>query len=99
MASSTVGSAHDQYFDLYYSKSTFGEPRQKMYAVMRFEKHGQTDDPGWYFKTITQDQSEIKKIVKQSIDYPSTDGMGWVSNVNDIMIAEIIPIDSRVFYI
>lgn len=93
--SAPIGSAHDKYFDLYYNKKVFGEPRQKMYAIMRFEKRSVTDEAGWYFKSISQDQTELKKIAKNSIDYPATDGLGWVSNINDVMLVEIIPIDSR----
>lgn len=82
------------YYDLYYNHTVFGEPRQKMWAVMRFEKHNQTDDPGWYIKKITNNQNELKVWAKQCIDFPSSDGFGWVSNINDIMIVEIIPTDT-----
>lgn len=82
------------YYDPYYNRLTFGEPRQKIFAVLRFEKHGQQDDPGWYIKEITSDQERLKKMTKHAIDFPATDGQGWVSNINDIMIVEIIPMDS-----
>lgn len=82
------------YYDAYYNRLTFGEPRQKIFAVLRYEKHGTSDDPGWYIKEITSDQQRLKQIAKHAIDFPASDGQGWVSNVNDIMIVEIIPTDS-----
>lgn len=95
MATTITYTNHNNgYNSLYYNHSTFGEPRQRMWAVMRFEKTGASDTPGWYIKKITNDQNELKIWAKQVIDFPSTDGLGWVSNINDVMIVEIIPTDT-----
>ena len=82
------------YSSLYYSRKVFGEPRQRMWAVMRFEKTSSSDTPGFYIKKMTNDQNELKVWAKQAIDYPSTDGQGWVSNIGDVMIVEILPTDT-----
>ena len=34
------------YSSLYYSRATFGEPRQRMWAVLRYEKPNVVSSPG-----------------------------------------------------
>lgn len=82
------------YYNIYYNRKTFGEPRQRIWAVMRYEKKNSSDQPGWYIIKTTNNQEELKYWAKQAVDYPSSDGMGWVSNVTDIMIVEILPTDT-----
>ncbi|MFC0903887.1 hypothetical protein ACFHWD_04175 [Clostridium sp. MT-14] len=89
MANSTELVSHDGY----YESKKHNEPRQKLFAVMRYEKANQTDQPGWIFKTITQDQSELLKTLKTSIELPNTDNQGWVSNKEDVILVELIPTD------
>lgn len=82
------------YSSLYYSRATFGEPRQRMWAVLRYEKHSIVDDPGFYIKKVTNDQNELKIWAKEAVDHPNSDGQGWVSNIGDVMIVEILPTDT-----
>lgn len=79
--------------DAYYDKVKYNEPRQKLFAVMRYEKAGSTDRPGWIFKIITQDQAELLNIARLSVALPNTDNQSYVSNAEDVIIVEIIPSD------
>lgn len=82
--------------DSYYESNISNEPRQKLFAVLRFEKHGNTDEPGWIFQIITQDQTALLKSMKQSIDFPNTDGQGYTTNKKDVILVELIPTDTYI---
>ena len=86
---STTTISHDSY----YAANKNNEPRQKLFAVLRYEKQGSSDSPGWIIKIITQDQRDLIDTLKKSISFPNTDGQGYVSNIEDNMIVEIIPTD------
>ena len=89
MADNNLTTSHDEY----YRDHKYNEPRQKLFAVLRFEKHSSSDEPGWIIQIITQDQAELLKSMKKAIDFPNSDGSGWVSNKEDVMLVEIIPTD------
>lgn len=62
--------------------TSFGNPRQKTWIVL---KSGNT---GWYPSLLTTSFIEAQGIVK---NYLSTGGE--YGNINNIMVAEIVPID------
>lgn len=89
MEISTDVKSHDTYYD----SMKYSEPRQKLFAVMRYEKQSSSDSPGWIFKIITQDQAALLKSIKEAVGNPNSDGQGWVSNAEDCIVVEIIPSD------
>lgn len=86
---STTNISHDSY----YAANKNNEPRQKLFAVLRYEKQNSNDQPGWIIKIITQDQRDLIDTLNESISFPNTDGEGYVSNIEDNMLVEIIPTD------
>ena len=89
ITTSTSTISHDNY----YATNKNNEPRQKLFAVLRYEKHSVTDEPGWIIQIITQDQGVLIDTLTKSVSFPNTDGQGYVSNMEDNMIVEIIPTD------
>lgn len=88
----TVGTTNISH-DSYYAANKNNEPRQKLFAVLRYEKHSVTDEPGWIIQIMTQDQGALIDTLTKSVSFPNTDGQGYVSNMEDNMIVEIIPTD------
>ena len=58
---STTTISHDSY----YAANKNNEPRQKLFAVLRYEKQGSSDSPGWIIKIITQDQRDLIDTLKK----------------------------------